>query len=215
MCNEKRAHVLLLSAFRIQHALEVLVTNWKLATKNYKLGRMAGHSKWAKVKHQKAVNDVKKAKAFSKILRALTVEAKKARGDANAPGVRTMVEKARKANIPNDVIDRAIAKAAGDNSAALESIMYEAYGPGGTAILIDTLTDNRNRTAQELRHLISKNGGTMANPGAAAWAFTKTDEGYEASAPVELSDEDIEKLSGLVDALEDYDDVQDVYTNAA
>jgi YebC/PmpR family DNA-binding regulatory protein len=176
---------------------------------------MAGHSKWAKVKHQKAVNDVKKAKIFSKILRALTVEAKKAKGDADAPNVRVIVEKARKSNIPNDVIDRAIAKASGDTSAALEAIMYEAYGPGGTAILIDTLTDSRNRTAQELRHLISKNGGTMATPGAASWAFTKTDEGYEPTAPVELSDEDIDKLSSLVDALEEYDDVQDVYTNAA
>jgi YebC/PmpR family DNA-binding regulatory protein len=176
---------------------------------------MAGHSKWAKVKHQKAVNDVKKAKIFSKILRALTVEAKKAKGDADAPNVRVIVEKARKSNIPNDVIDRAIAKASGDTSVALEAIMYEAYGPGGTAILIDTLTDSRNRTAQELRHLISKNGGTMATPGAASWAFTKTDEGYEPTAPVELSDEDIDKLSSLVDALEEYDDVQDVYTNAA
>ena len=176
---------------------------------------MAGHSKWAKVKHQKAINDVKKAKVFSRILRALTVEAKKAKGDRNAPGIRLMIEKAKKANVPGDVIDRCIEKAAGDGSAALESIMYEAYGPGGTAILIDTLTDSRNRTAQELRHLVSKNGGAFANPGAASWAFNKGEEGYEPTTVVELSDEDLEKLSVLVDALEEYDDVQEIYTNAS
>ena len=176
---------------------------------------MAGHSKWAKIKHQKAVNDVKKAKVFSRILRALTVEAKKAKGDKSAPGIRLAVEKAKKANVPNDVIDRCIEKAAGDTSASLEAIMYEAYGPGGTAILIDTLTDSRNRTAQELRHLISKNGGAMANPGAAMWAFTKGEEGYEPTTTVDLSDEDLEKLSVLVDALEEYDDTQEIYTNAS
>lgn len=176
---------------------------------------MAGHSKWAKIKHQKAVNDVKKAKVFSRILRALTVEAKKAKGDKSAPGVRLAVEKAKKANVPNDVIDRCIEKAVGDTGASLESIMYEAYGPGGTAILIDTLTDSRNRTAPELRHLISKNGGAMANPGAASWAFSKSEEGFEPTTSVDLSDEDLEKLSVLVDALEDYDDTQEIYTNAS
>lgn len=176
---------------------------------------MAGHSKWAKIKHQKAVNDVKKAKVFSRILRALTVEAKKAKGDKSAPGVRLAVEKAKKANVPNDVIDRCIEKAVGDTSSSLEGIMYEAYGPGGTAILIDTLTDSRNRTAQELRHLLSKNGGAMANPGAASWAFTKGEEGFEPTTTVDLSDEDLEKLSVLVDALEEYDDTQEIYTNAS
>jgi YebC/PmpR family DNA-binding regulatory protein len=176
---------------------------------------MAGHSKWAKVKHQKAVNDVKKAKVFSKMLRLVSSEAKKAKGDRNAPGLRLAVEKAKKANVNSDNIDRAIEKAAGDTSAEMESIMYEAYGPGGVAILIETLTDSRNRTNQEIKHLLSKNGGSAAAPGAASWAFAKTDEGYEASAPVELSDEDIAKLEILVDLLEEYDDVQNVYTNAA
>ncbi len=176
---------------------------------------MAGHSKWAKVKHQKAINDPKKAKVFSKLLRALSVEAKKSKGDRNSPGVRLSIEKARKANVPGDVIDRCIEKATGDTSADLESILYEAYGPGGTAILIETLTDSRNRTAQELRHLISENGGTLATPGAAAWAFTKGIEGYEPSTTVELSDDDIEKLSALVDALESYDDAQEIHTNAS
>lgn len=176
---------------------------------------MAGHSKWAKIKHQKAVNDVKKAKIFSKLLRFLSTEAKKAKGDRNAPGLRLAVEKAKKSNVPLDVIERAIDKASGDSAAELEGVLYEAYGPGGVAILIDTLTDSRNRTNQELKHLLSKNGGSAASPGAASWAFTKTDEGYEAAAPIELSDEDLAKLDALVDALEDYDDVQNVYTNAS
>lgn len=176
---------------------------------------MAGHSKWAKVKHQKAINDVKKAKIFSKLLRYLATEAKKAKGDRSAPGLRLAVEKAKKSNVPLDVIERAIDKASGDSALELESVMYEAYGPGGVALLIDTLTDSRNRTNQELKHLLSKNGGNAATPGAASWAFIKTEEGYEATTPVELSDEDIAKLDALVDALEDYDDVQNVYTNAS
>lgn len=176
---------------------------------------MSGHSKWAKIKHQKAINDVKKAKVFSKLLRFLSMEARKAKGDRNAPGLRLAIEKARKANVPGDNIDRAIEKASGEGSAEMEAITYEAYGPGGVAILIETLTDSRNRTNQEIKHLLTKNGGNPASPGAASWAFTKTDEGMEAMAPVELSDDDLAKLDILVDALEDYDDVQNVYTNAS
>lgn len=176
---------------------------------------MAGHSKWAKLKHQKAVTDVRKAKVFSKLLRVISVEAKKARGDRTAPSLRAAVEKARAANVPSDTIDRAIEKAGGGAGAELEPVLYEAYGPGGVALIIDGYTDNRNRTAQEIKHLLSKNGGALANPGAAIWAFTKTDEGYESTTTVELSDDDGEKLSTLVDALDDNDDVSEVYTNAA
>jgi len=143
------------------------------------------------------------------------MEAKKAKGDRNAPGLRLAIEKARKANVPGDNVERAIEKATGEGSAEMEAITYEAYGPGGIAILIETLTDSRNRTNQEIKHLLTKNGGTPASPGAAAWAFTKGEEGMEALAAIEISDDDVQKLSALVDALEDYDDVQNVYTNAA
>lgn len=175
---------------------------------------MSGHSKWSKIKHQKAITDVKKSKIFSKLVRYIAVEAKKAKGDRNSPGLRLAIEKARQANMPGDNIDRAIDKAS--TSAEMESIMYEAYGPGGTAILISTLTDSRNRTNQEIKHLLTKNGANPANPGAAIWAFAKNEDGvYEPTTTVELSDEDLEKLGVIVDSLEEYDDVQDVYTNAS
>ena len=93
---------------------------------------------------------------------------------------------------------------------------YEAYGPGGAAIIVDGYTDNRNRTSQELRHLLSQNGGSLANPGAALWAFQKNAEGkLEPLAPLELADTDLEKLAQLVDELEEHDDVSEIYTNAA
>ena len=175
---------------------------------------MSGHSKWSKIKHQKAITDVRKAKIFSKLLRFISVEAKKAKGDRNAPGLRAATEKARAANVPSDNIDRAIDKAAGAGG-ELEHVVYEAYGPGGVALIIDGFTDNRNRTVQELKHLLSIHGGALANQGAAMWAFTKGADGYEATTTVDLSDEDGEKLSELVDALDDYDDVNEVYNNAA
>ena len=174
---------------------------------------MSGHSKWSKIKHQKAATDAKKSKVFSKLVRYITVEAKLAKGDRNAPNVRVAIEKARAANMPSDNIDRAIEKASG--GADMESVTYEAYGPGGVALIIEGLTDSRNRTAAEIKHLLSKHGAALATPGAAIWAFTKGAEGLVATTTVELVDEDLEKLSVLVDALEENDDVQEVYTNAA
>ncbi len=175
---------------------------------------MSGHSKWAKLKHQKAVTDVRKGKMFSKLVRFIAVEAKKAAGDRSAPGLRTAIEKARVANMPTENIDRAITKASGSD-ALLEAVTYEAYGPGGAALIIEGYTDNRNRTAQEIKHLLSKNGGALAAPGAALWAFNKKEEGLEPIAPISLPEGDLEKLARLVDELEEHDDVSDVYTNTA
>jgi YebC/PmpR family DNA-binding regulatory protein len=176
---------------------------------------MAGHSKWAKLKHVKGKTDAQKAKTFSKLVRFITIEAKKAKGDRNAPSVRVAIEKAKAANMPADNIERALSKASGDG-VELEQVVYEAYGPGGCALIIEGYTDSRNRTSQELKHLLALHGGTLASPGAAMWAFAKNAEGkLEASAPIELSDEDGQKLADLVDALEDHDDVNEVYTNAA
>ncbi len=176
---------------------------------------MAGHSKWAKLKHSKGKTDAQRAKLFSKLVRFISVEAKKAKGDRNAPGVRTAIDKARAANMPADNIERALDKASG-GGAEVEAVTYEAYGPGGVAIVVEAYTDNRNRTVQELKHILSKNGGSMANPGAAIWAFAKNAEGkLEATVPVELIEEDGQKLVALVDELDDNDDVSEVYTNAA
>ncbi|MDO8548319.1 MAG: YebC/PmpR family DNA-binding transcriptional regulator [bacterium] len=175
---------------------------------------MAGHSKWAKLKHVKGKTDAQKAKTFSKLVRFITVEAKKAKGDRNAAGVRTAIEKARAANMPADNIERALDKASGQG-AELEQVTYEAYGPGGCALIIEGYTDSRNRTSQELKHLLGQHGGTLANPGAAMWAFSKNAEGkLEAVSPIELSYEDAQKMAELSDALEEHDDVNEVYTNA-
>lgn len=137
-----------------------------------------------------------------------------AKGNKDAPAVRAAVERARKENMPNDNIDRAIKKAAEGGGAALEAILYEAYGPGGVALLIETLTDSRNRTSGELKHLLSLHSGNLASPGAAVWAFSKTPEGWSASTTAPLSDEDLAKLDALVEALEAHEDVQEVITNA-
>lgn len=174
---------------------------------------MSGHSKWSKIKHKKASTDARKSKVFSKLVRFITVEAKKAKGDRNSPGLRLAIEKARGENMPADNIDRAIDKASA-SSEELESVVYEAYGPGGVALIIEGYTDNRNRTVQEIKHMLSKHGGSLANQGAAMWAFNKTDEGLVPTTTVDLSDEDLEKLAGLVDELEDQDDVNEIYTNA-
>ena len=120
-----------------------------------------------------------------------------------------------KENVPNDTIDRAVKKGATDNSAAMETIVYEAYGPGGVAILIEALTDNRNKAAQEIKHILSLHDIAMAAPGSASWAFTKVPTGgWQATTTCPLEDADIEKLSTLVEALEGNDEVQEVFTNA-
>lgn len=176
---------------------------------------MAGHSKWAKLKHTKGKTDAQKAKLFSKLVRFITVEMKKSKGDKTSPGVRAAVDKARAANMPLDNIERALSKASGEG-AEMEQVVYEAYGPGGCAMVIEGYTDSRNRTSQELKHLLNLHGGSLANPGAALWAFAKNAEGkLEPVSPIELSDEDAQKMAELSDALEEHDDISDVYTSAA
>ena len=176
---------------------------------------MAGHNKWSKIKHKKAATDAAKSKIFGKMARLIAVESKKANGDVQAPGLRAAIDAAKAVSMPKDNIERAVAKGTSAETAALESILYEMYGPSGVAVLIDILTDNRNRTAAEIRHLLSKLGYELATPGSAAWAFTKSQDGYEANTTVAITDEDGEKLGTLMEALDEHDDVQDVYTNAA
>lgn len=175
---------------------------------------MAGHSKWAKLKHKKGKTDAQKSKTFSKLLRFVSVEAKKAKGDRTSPGLRAAIEKARGENVPSDNIDRAVDKAS--TSGEMEKVTYEAYGPGGCALVIEAYTDNKNRTVQELKHLLSLHGGSLANQGAAMWAFTKNaGGGLEPMAPIELSDDDAQKMAELSDALEEHDDVNEIYSSAA
>jgi YebC/PmpR family DNA-binding regulatory protein len=175
---------------------------------------MAGHNKWSKIKRQKEKTDAQKSKIFGKMVRLITVEAKKAGGNLESPGLRRAIEKAKAENVPNDNIERAIKKST-EAGGEMESITYEAYGPGGCAIVIDVLTDNRNKSAQEVKHALSKNGYSLAGIGAATWAFERTaDMEWIPKTTIPLSDEDGQKLGELVDELEENDDVQNVYTNA-
>ena len=236
---------------------------------------MAGHSKWANIKHRKEAQDNKKGKIFTKIARELTVAAKIGGGDpASNSRLRLALDKARSANMPKDNVERAIKKGTGEgNDQVFEDITYEGYAPGGVGILVKTLTDNRNRTIMEVRTVITKRGGSMAEAGAVAWQFenkgvievpvTACSEddimnyALEAGAEDVITDGDVysittepaefenvkkhleannikidfaeltmkpkttidvegeaaKKLIALVEALEDLDDVQEVYGN--
>jgi YebC/PmpR family DNA-binding regulatory protein len=235
---------------------------------------MSGHSKWATIKHKKGAADKARGKLFAKIARQIEVAARDGGGDTSSNAtLRSVVQKAKAAQMTNDAIDRAIKRGTGaDDGGTYEAITYEGYAPGGVALLIDVLTDNRNRTGAEVRNIFSKLGGNMAEPGAVGWQFSRRgvvyvnggdeetvmmaalDAGaddisadgdgwrvlcdpstvYEVrdalqaaglevtsaestmvpSATIEVSDlDDARKILRIVDALEDNDDVQDVYAN--
>src|SRR5919205_3601648 len=137
---------------------------------------MSGHSKWATTKHKKAVIDARRAKSFAKLIKNIEVAARMGGPDlAGNPGLELAVTKAKKTSVPNDNIDRAIKRGAGltGESVDYQNITYEGYGPNGVALLIECLTDNRNRAAAEVRTAMSRNGGTMADPGSVAYNFSR------------------------------------------
>ena len=137
---------------------------------------MAGHSKWAGIKHKKAIVDARRGKLWTKLARAITVAAKEGGGDVKGnPALALAVQKAKDASMPKDNIQRAIDKGtgAGADAESFEQVLYEGYGPGGVALLIEAMTDNRNRTGSEVRHLLSKHGGNLGEPGSVAYLFDK------------------------------------------
>lgn len=236
---------------------------------------MAGHSKWANIKHQKARQDAKRGKAFTKLIREITVAARLGGGDpADNPRLRAARDKALGANMPKDTIERAIDRGVGGGEGSnVEELTYEGYGPGGVAILVEVMTDNRNRTVAEVRHAFSKHGGNLGTDGSVAYLFTRQgvisfapgadeervlevaleagaediaaeeDESISVVTPWELLSDVAAALSGagltpadaevsmvagtnvpcedeqgrsvlkLIDALEELDDVQNVYSN--
>ena len=239
---------------------------------------MAGHSKWATTKHKKAANDAKRGKEFAKMVKNIEVAARTGGGDPAAnPTLDDMIKKAKKASVPNDNIERARKRGSGEEAggADWENIMYEGYGPNGVAMLIECLTDNRNRAATEVRTAMSRNGGNLGESGSVAYMFTRTgvvlvkkgelevddvlmavleagaedvhdlgeffevtcqptdisavkealeaaeievedsDQDFRASVEVALGVDDAKKIMRLIDALEESDDVQNVYTNMA
>lgn len=176
---------------------------------------MAGHSKWAQIKRQKSVTDAARSRVFSRFARLIALEAKKANGVLTAPSLSAVIARAKAANMPKENIERAIAKGTSKDSGSLEQVLYEAYGPGGAALLIDALTDNKNRTTQEIKHILSSRGVALAAPGAASWAFTKTGDDYSPNEPdVDIAGDDEKNLAELLGALDEHDDVQRVFTNA-
>ncbi|MBU4533130.1 MAG: YebC/PmpR family DNA-binding transcriptional regulator [Eubacteriales bacterium] len=238
---------------------------------------MAGHSKWAQIKRKKAKTDAQRGKLFTKLGREIIVAAREGGGDPDGNArLKAAVQRAKEANMPNENIARAIQKGAGNlDGNAYEELFYEGYGPGGVAVLVRGLTDNRNRTSADVRHLFSKYGGNLGEAGCVAWQFqpqgviivdrvaaevsedemtllvldagaddmVTTEEAFElTTAPEELNsvreslsnqgievaeaeitmvpqtlisvgDEDAERLTELVEMLEEHDDVQEVYTN--
>jgi YebC/PmpR family DNA-binding regulatory protein len=236
---------------------------------------MSGHSKWATIKHKKGAVDKARGKLFNKIARQLEVAAREGGGDATANAtLRTVMQKAKAAQMTNDAIDRAVKRGTGENGGGTyEAITYEGYAPGGVALLIDVLTDNRNRTGSEIRNIFTKMGGSMAEPGAVGWQFKRQgvifvdgragedevmlsaleagaedvdDEGgmwritcdpsrtFEVKAALEASGfevisadapmvsdtlvpvtdiDDAKKVLRIMEAIEDNEDVQDVYSN--
>ena len=236
---------------------------------------MAGHSKWANIKHRKAAQDKKRGKLYTKLIREITVAARMGGGDpADNPRLRAAIDKALGANMPKDTIERAAQRGAGGGEGSdVEELVYEGYGPGGVAILIDAMTDNRNRTVAEVRYAFSKHNGNLGTDGSVAYLFTKqgivnfapgadeeqvmeialeagaedidseqdgaiavttpweslsgvvaalTEAGLEpdhsevtmvASTTVDCDQELAQKVLKLIDALEELDDVQEVYSN--
>ena len=183
---------------------------------------MSGHSKWSSIKHKKGAADAKRGQLFTKLARAIQVAARDGGADpAGNAALATAVQKARDASMPKDNIERAIAKGAGNDAdaAAWETAVYEGYAPGGVAVLVEALTDNRNRTGSEVRHLFTKHGGSLGEPGSVAWVFEKKGsivvdaERYNEDdliVAIDAGAEDIVSDEGLFEVVTDVADFQAV-----
>lgn len=174
---------------------------------------MSGHSKWSTIKHQKAIEDSKRSSVFTKIAKKIHIAVKKgASGDINAnPFLRTCVEEARSVNMPMENIKRAIDKALGAAGAdSAEEVVYEAYGHGGVGIIVTAVTDNRNRTAGEIKNVLDKNGAKLGGPGSVAYM-----KSLVPIPTITLSDEDRKLVEDLLQKLRNLDDVVDVWSNLA
>ncbi|MDI3523254.1 MULTISPECIES: YebC/PmpR family DNA-binding transcriptional regulator [unclassified Kosmotoga] len=170
---------------------------------------MSGHNKWANIKHRKMAQDAKKSKIFTKIIRELMVAAREGGTDPNTNNaLRAAIERAKAANMPKDTMEKAIKKGAGElEGQSFVEALYEGYAPGGVAMLIRALTDNKNRTAQEIRHLLSKHGGNMAESGSVAWMFER--KGVITVPRSEISDMDEFQLLAIDAGAEDIQDEED------
>ncbi len=177
---------------------------------------MAGHSKWANIKRKKARMDEKKGKLFTKLAREISVAVKEGGSDpALNPRLNAAIQKAKAANMPNENIERAIKRGSGENNDVnYENVYYEGYGPGGAAVLCSALTDNRNRTASEIRHIFSKRGGNLGESGCVAWMFEKKGQIIVDLKETEQNEDDV--LLAAIDSgaedIETEDSVVEIYT---
>lgn len=175
---------------------------------------MSGHSKWKKIKHKKEATDKKRSQVFSKLLTAIRIAAKDDPNPDFNPLLRSSIEKAKESQVPQDNIERALKQAKEKN---IEGVVVEAYGPGGIAIIIEAVTDNRNRTISEIKNLLNDGGGKFSEPGSVKWTFDPPDSDIHEWNPKfeqKINDGDKQKLEKLTNSLEEHDDVQGVYTNA-
>ncbi len=182
---------------------------------------MSGHSHWSGIKHKKGTVDQKRGKVFSKLLTAISAAAKSEQNPDFNPRLRTAVQKAKEASVPAENIERAI-KRASESGQNLEELTFEAYGPGGAAIIIEAISDNRNRTVAEVKKILNEAGGKWAGVGSVRWSFQYTDPhgpdtdkrgGWTPKFLQEINDDDKTNLKALIVVLEEHDDVQRVYCN--
>jgi len=178
---------------------------------------MSGHSKWHSIKHKKAVGDARRGQHITKLARAITVAAREGGGDPDGnPALALAIQKARDASMPKDNIERAVAKGTGEGVDAeqIETVLYEGYGPGGVAMLIEAVTDNRNRTGADVRHLLTKNGGNLGEPGSVSYLFDK--QGLIVVDAARYDEDDLISAidAGALDIVRD-DDVFEVLTEPA
>ena len=171
---------------------------------------MAGHSKWANIRHRKGAQDQKRGKIFTKIIKEITISARLAGGDLSAnPRLRKAVSNAKSNNMPNDKIDRAIKKGTGELDGVIyEEITYEGYGPGGVAIIMDVITDNKNRSVADIRHILTKYKGNLGESGSVSWIFEKKGQIILSR---KLNDENIVFESALEAGAEDFETDDDIF----
>jgi YebC/PmpR family DNA-binding regulatory protein len=166
---------------------------------------MSGHSRWSQIKHKKALTDKKKGQIFSKLSRLITLAAKKGADPKSNPSLSQAIENARTVNMPNENIERAIKKVADKNQVQLEELTIEALGPGGVALKIKAITDNRNRTMAEIKKILAEHASKLVQPGSLSWMFGQ---------PLTLSDVSVqEQVDKLFEALDDQDEVEDIASN--
>ena len=175
---------------------------------------MSGHSRWAQIKHKKAASDAKKGKLFSRLSKMLTIAAKEKGPDPKTNSrLQAAIEEAKKENLPKENIDRAIKRASEKEGLDLKEVVYEAFGPGGSALIITAITDNSNRTTNEIKHILSLSDGKLGVEGSAVWAFDRAGEEYKAKFPQTISPKDQKNFENLLEALSDQDEVENVYSN--